>query len=289
MPAPTNIKQVEAFIGKLNYYNKFIKNVASIAAPLNELRQKGAKFIWTSRQEEAFQKLKTMLLNSAQLVHYQDELPIILATDASDYGVGAVLSHRFPDGSERPISLASKTLSASQRNFGQIEMEALSIIYGVTKFHQYLYGREFELITDHKPLTTLFHPAKKLPVATLQRLQRWAIILQAYTYKIKYRSTLNHGNADALSRLPMGMDTEFDDYEERLTDFERVHQSFVNELPINSALIAKESISDSTLSLVSTYIKNGWPESIPKGLEKALKPYFDRKLTLSLQLKKDKG
>lgn len=282
MPRPTDVRQVEAFIGKINYYNKFIKNFSEIAAPLNELRHKGAKFVWTNRQETAFQALKSQLLCATRLVHYSEDRPIILATDASQYGVGAVVSHRFPDGSEHPIAFASKTLTKSQQAYGQIEKEALSIIYGVTKFHQYLYGREFELLTDHKPLTTIFHPCKKLPVATLHRLQRWAIALQGYKYNIQYRSTHKHANADALSRLPIGKDKNFDDYEEGLTDGDQVNQSALDELPVNSSLVAKATQEDPILKKVGRFIEVGWP-SILSQSESEIKPYFDRKFALTVQ------
>lgn len=172
MPRPKNVKEVEAFIGKLNYYNKFVPNFSTKAGPLNELRRSNVDFVWTNRQEESFQALKDTMVNAVRLVHYQDDLPLILATDASTYGIGALISHRYPDGSEKPIAFASKTLSSSQVSYSQIENEALSIVYGVTKFHTYLYGRTFELTTDHQALTTLFHPNKKLPVMTLHRLQR---------------------------------------------------------------------------------------------------------------------
>ena len=109
----------------------------------------------------------------------------------------------MPDGSDRPIEYASRTLSKSEQNYSQIEKEALSIVFGIKKFHLYLYGHTFSLLTDHKPLTTIFGPKRGIPTMAAARMQRWALLLAAYSYTIKYRPTQAHGNADALSRLPM--------------------------------------------------------------------------------------
>ena len=85
------------------------------------------------------------------LVHYNPARPIRLAADASTYGIGAVISHTMDDGTERPIAFASRTLSPSEQNYSQVEKEALSLVFGVCKFHAYLYGRRFKLVTDHNP------------------------------------------------------------------------------------------------------------------------------------------
>ena len=118
------------------------------------------------------------------MVHYDPSLPITLAGDASAYGVGAVISHTLPDGSEQPIAFASRTLSASEQNYAQLEKEALSLIFGVKKFHQYLYGRKFTLVTDHKPLMAILGLKKGVPSLAAARLQHWAVLLSAYKYDI---------------------------------------------------------------------------------------------------------
>ena len=104
----------------------------------------------------------------------------------------------------------SKTLSESQKNYSQIHKEALAIIFGLTKFYHFLYGRRFFLVTDHKPLTALFGPKKGKPFLAANCLARWALWLGQFDYEIEYRSTAKHGNADALSRLPVGTDEDFD-------------------------------------------------------------------------------
>jgi len=94
--------------------------------------------------------------------------------------MGAVIAPAYPDGTERPIAYASRTFTASERNYAQLEKEAYSLVYGVPKFHQYLYERKFTLCTDHKPLTTILGPKKGIPTLAAARLQRWALILSAY-------------------------------------------------------------------------------------------------------------
>ena len=108
------------------------------------------------------------------------------------------------DGTERPIALASRSLTKAKRNYSQIEREALSIVWGVRKFQLYLYLKRFTLVTDHKPLTILFNPTKAIPVLASARIQRWALFLMYYQYDIQFRRTTGqHANADALSRLPI--------------------------------------------------------------------------------------
>ena len=137
------------------------------------------------------------------LVHYDITLPIKLACDALAYGVGAVISHVIPDSSERPVAYASRSLSSAEKNYSQMEREALGIIFGVKKFHKFLYGRSFTLVTDHKPLVTILSPTSPIPTLAAARLQRWALSLSAYRYTVQFRPTAKHGNADGLSRLPL--------------------------------------------------------------------------------------
>ncbi|XP_041565110.1 uncharacterized protein K02A2.6-like [Drosophila elegans] len=216
----------------------------ALAAPLNQLRRKDVAFFFGPQQQQAFTALKSHIINATQLAHFDEKLPLVLATDASSFGIGVVLSHLQPDGGERPIVFASKTLDKHQVKYSQIEKEGLSIIFGVKRFHQYLYGRKFILITDHKPLVTIFNPGKHLPLMTSNRLQRWAIILMAYNFDIQYRSTSAHGNADALSRLPVGTDPDFDKEEEACHNVVEVSP------PINSEQIRNHMDKDKVLKQV---------------------------------------
>ena len=123
------------------------------------------------RCEEAFKKAKDSLSSSNVLVHYDPSLPVILESDASQYGMGAVIFHRFPSGDERPIAYATRSLNLPEKNYSQIEKEGFAIIFGVTKFYLYLFGNKFTLRTDHKPLLKIFAPDSATPVLAAARLQ----------------------------------------------------------------------------------------------------------------------
>ena len=155
----------------LQYYGKFVPNLSTLVGPLNSLLQKNQPWKWTKECEKAFEDAKEALSSSSVLVHYNPNLPLCLATDASSYGVGAVIiSHVFANGDEHPIAYASRSLTASEKNYSQLEKEALSIVFGIKKFHQYLYGRLFTLYTDHKPLTTILGPNQGVPPIAAARL-----------------------------------------------------------------------------------------------------------------------
>ena len=132
-PSPRNIQELRSFLGLLNYYGKFIPNLSTLIHPLNGLLGHNAVWNWTEVCTKAFNAAKSALLSTGVLAHYDPTLPVKLAADASAYGVGAVLSHQYPDGSERPIAFASRTLSTSEKNYAQLEKEALALIFGVKK------------------------------------------------------------------------------------------------------------------------------------------------------------
>uniref|UniRef100_A0A914X7P0 RNA-directed DNA polymerase n=1 Tax=Plectus sambesii TaxID=2011161 RepID=A0A914X7P0_9BILA len=171
MPAPRNTDEVSSFLGKINFYSHFLSDYTDLCTPLYELKQKGKKFIWSKLCQNNFDQLKSALTKATCLVHYDPKLPLLLATNASSYGVGAVLSHRHSDGTEKPIAFASKTLEPGEKNYSQIEKEGLSIIFGLKKFEQFLIGHHFELITDHRPLVSIFNPEKGIPASSANRLQ----------------------------------------------------------------------------------------------------------------------
>ena len=268
-PLPTNVSQLKSYLGLIGYYRAFLPNLATILHPLHVLLKQGEAWIWSEECEKAFRQSKQMVIDSDLLVHYDVNKPVTLACDSSSYGAGAVISHIMEDGKERPIAFASRTLSSSEKNYSQIEKEALSIIFGVKKFHKYLYGRKFTLITDHQPLTTIFGPKKGVPTMAAARLQRWAVILSAYEYDIVYRKSADHANCDFLSRFPVGTEESEDDG----------IVSYIEDIPVDSKDIAEATRRNPVLSKVYEYTLNGWPNHVS---DNALKPYFSKKNELSV-------
>ena len=181
--SPTNVTELKSYLGLLNYYAKFLPNLATTLHPLHDLLQKDRPWKWTEECERAFVKSKRQLQDSPLLVHYDLKTSLRLACDASPYGVGLVFPMLW--------RTARKSL-ASERNNSQIEKEALSIVFRVKKFHSYLYGRRFTLLTDHQPQLTILGPKTSVPPLAAARMQRWSLILAAYiSMKLSVGSLLN--------------------------------------------------------------------------------------------------
>ena len=129
-PNPTNVRELRSWLGLLNYYGRFLCNMSTILAPLHILLRKETKWRWENEQVTAFRAAKEMLQSESLLVHFDPDKHILLACDASPYGVGAVLSHQMADGSERPIAFASRSLSPAHTNYSQLDKEGLSLVFG---------------------------------------------------------------------------------------------------------------------------------------------------------------
>ena len=215
-------------------------------------------------------------MSNRVLTHFDDQLPLILECDASPYGLGAVLSHQMPDGSERPVCFASRTLTKAEQNYSHLDKEALAIIFGVKKYHQYLFGRQFGIKTDHKPLTHIFHESKAVPSMASGRIQRWALMLGAYDYRIQYRQGKANANADALSRLPLPSA----DYQTP-QPAELIHlMEHLETTPLSGAQIKTWTDRDPILARVRRWVLEGWPEKPNTESTDEFLPYTSRRLEL---------
>ena len=208
-PRPVTNTEVRSFLGFTNYYRRFIHKYSQIAKPLNLLitgdsskhKNKKTKVEWNESCEEAFEKLKEICSQTPVLGYADYTKPFRLNTDASTEGLGAALYQEQPDGTERVIAFASRTLSKSERNYDAHKLEFLALKWAVTeKFHEYLYGGNFDVYTDNNPLTYVLTTAKLDATG-----QRWIAALANYNFDIYYRSGKTNADADALSRIPWKM------------------------------------------------------------------------------------
>ena len=152
-PQPTNVSQLRSFLCLVNYYARFLPNLSTTLHLLNRLLQHNTFWHWTEACTAAFDEVKRQIGSDLVLTHFHPDLPLHVASDASPYGLGAVLSRSMPDGTERPIAFDSRTLNTAEQNYSQIDKDTLGIVWSLRKFHTYLHGRRFTIITDHQPLT----------------------------------------------------------------------------------------------------------------------------------------
>ena len=195
-PEPVDESQLRAFLGTAGYYRQFVPNYAQIASPLHRACQKGDRFRWTAECEEAFQDIKHRLSSAPILAFPQLDVPFILDSDASDSGLGAVLS-QVQCGKERVIAYAARALSKAERNYSTTRKELLALVWGTEHFETFLYGRRFLVRTDYSALQWLRN--FKNPRG---QVARWLERLSDFDFEVEHRPGQLHGNADGLSRLP---------------------------------------------------------------------------------------
>ncbi|XP_053686599.1 uncharacterized protein K02A2.6-like [Sabethes cyaneus] len=251
MPPPKNVSELRSFLGAVNYYAKFIKEMHELRRPLDLLLQKDKRWAWTEDCQRSFERFKQLLQSNLMLTHYDPTLQIVVAADASSTGIGATIRHRFPDGTEKVIQHASRSLTKAEQGYGQIDKEALALVYAVTKFHRMLLGRQFVLETDHQPLLRIFSSQKGIPTHTSSRLQRWALTLLCYDFKLEYINTTKFGYADVLSRLISSTAKPEEEYIIASAmledDMSAVLDDSIGSIPVTSKMIAKATCSDKVL------------------------------------------
>ena len=259
MPPPQNVLQLQSFLGLANFYQVFIPDMHNLRAPLNLLLKKDQKWDWSTECQSAFQKIKDVLLSDLYLTHYDSNKEIVVASDASSHGIGACILHKMSDGKLKPVAHASRSLLPAERNYSQIEKEALAIIFAVTKFHRYIHGRSFILQTDHKPLISIYGSKKGLPAHTANRLLRWGTILLNYNFHLQYLTSKKIAHADGLSRL---IPTKSDSFEETViasiredVEEKRVLCNTILELPVSLQEIKREAENDDFISSTKRHMQ----------------------------------
>jgi hypothetical protein len=203
-PKPQTVKEIQSFLGGAGYYRRFIKNYSKIAKPLSDLTRgytrkhqntKNISDLWDEKCEKSFNKLKRKLTQKPILQYPDFTKEFIISTDASNYAIGAVLLQVDHKGREYVISNASRKLKKTEENYSVTEKECLAIVWGIKKFHHYIWLNKFTVKTDHKPLQWLYKQEMK------GRIGRWINELMSYDFEITYKEGKKHQNADFLSRI----------------------------------------------------------------------------------------
>ena len=196
-PQPASKMDVRSFLGLCSYYRRFVPSFADVTRPLHVLTEERSPFLWTNSCQQAFEALKTALTQTPILVLPTVDDDFILDTDASNVGIGAVLS-RTKDGKEQVIAFFSRALSKPERNYCTTRKELLALVKAVHHFHHYLYGRQFMVRTDHSALQWLMK--FRTPEG---HIARWLQKLQDYDFKVLYRAGRKHGKADQCPEDPV--------------------------------------------------------------------------------------
>ena len=253
---PRNATELRSLLGLVNYVSRFIPDYATITAPLRELTRKNARWQWNSRHQQALDEIKRNLTSRSVMAYFDPNKQTEVIVDAGPGGLGAILAQKQSDvGQFKVVAYASRALSDTETRYSQTEKEALAIVWGCEKFHTYLYGTTFDLITDHKPLELIFNNPNSKPPA---RIERWGLRLQEYSFNVKYRPGACNP-ADFMSRHP---------WEPSANEEQKLTEQYVNFLTthavpkaMNLQEIIEETNQDETLQTVKKLIQSGkWYE-----------------------------
>lgn len=247
MERPKNKKDLQTFLGVVNFMRSFIPNLADLTAPLRELLKKNALFSWTELHDRVIDNIKKCILNSNILIPYDISKELIVQCDASQNGLGCCL---LQNG--KPISFASRSLTACERNYSQIEKEMLSIIFACTKFSFYTYGRTVRVVNDHKPLLGIMK--KDIHKIASAKLQRMRLKLLNFDILLEHAPGKTIQLADYLSRY---MIKTSDPEDTSLTEAILT----INVSDDRKTEIRNETEKDDTLKIVKSFCKHGWPNN----------------------------
>ena len=208
MPSPRKIVELQSFLGMVGYYRKFIPDYAEVAAPLVKLLRKGEKWVWTTECQAAVDTFKDALTSAPVLCMPDYTKQFIVQTDASMVGISGVLSQRYTDDGgnidDKPVAYVSRTLKRHENNYSVTHLELLAVMWSLKKYRHYIQGNKFLLQTDHIALQSIRHTKEMYS----GRMGRWVLQLQEYEpFDIEYRKGTRNANADALSRLPLAIDS----------------------------------------------------------------------------------
>ena len=269
MPLPRPVNDLQRFLGMINYLGKCIPNLAEHATPLRNLLKKDVVFKLQKPQLDAIENLKT-LVTARCLKIFDSNLPTRLKTDANSVGLGAFFEQNCGTVSNEkchPIGYSSRALRDYEKRYAQLEKETLSIVFGVERFHEYLYGCRFIIINDHKPLKSIFNRSITYPL----RIQKFFLRLQTHDFELQYSPGKDMLVSDTLSRSHLSRS------QPEFTEGSLIHHvhSVLSNLPISETNLKQfhlETKNDPILQTLTTYTTHEWPEK--RVIPTDLLPYY---------------
>ena len=279
MEAPKSVSDVRRFMGLVNQLGKFSPKIAEYSQAIRELLRSNRVWIWGTAQEESFTRIKEELVKPTVLAHYNPQAEMKVSADASSFGLGAVLMQK--EGEHwKPVVYASRALTDTERNYAQIEKEALATTWASEKFATYILGRPFTIESDHKPLIPLLN--EKHLDALPPRILRFRLRMAKFDYVAVHVPGKLLYTADALSRAPQRECTEGDrDLQEQTECF--VHAVTIPSLPASRSTLERyrqAQEEDEICSKVSVYCKSKWPDR--SSIESQLKPFWKVRGSLTI-------
>lgn len=258
MPPPEDVPAIQRFLGMVTYLAKFVPNLSEVAAPLRELTHNNVHWCWMDHHNKAFNNIKDKIANAPTLKYFDVHKPITVTCDASKFGLGAAC---LQDGT--PVAYASRTMSDTEQRYAQIEKELLAVLFACTRFHDYIYGQNITVETDHQPLVTII---KKPLHSAPARLQRMLLQLQKYHITLIYKKGKELFIADTLSRAPNKTTQSAESYDLEVMTVLSISDN-------RMAQLRAATDSDTVLQKLIATIHRGWPHRAYNAPPET-RPYF---------------
>lgn len=272
MPTPTDKPALQRLLGMTNYLAKFLPGLSDMCQPLRQLLQDKVEWQWGTEHSDAVERIKEAVCQAPVLRFFNPDDPVTVQCDASSTGLGAALLQK-----EQPVAYASRTLSTTEQGYSQIERELLAVVFALTKFDHYVYGRPIDVHSDHQPLQTI---AVKPLFTAPKRLQRMLLRLQRYDMAITYKPGKQMHLADTLSRATVQVDGQqlMEDVAFAQSEFERSLEdvSAVEDVTLSQPQLIRlreATARDEVLTELSDVIRRGWPER-KEQVQPAVRPYY---------------
>ncbi len=263
---PRNKSQLATFLGLTNYLSSFVPNMSAISAPLRDLQKHDVEYVWSTAQQEAFDKIKQLLLSHTTLNYFDPGKESTIEVDASLEGLGAALLQ-----DDKVIAFASKALTDAESRYANIEREMLSVVFACKKFKHYVYGKHFIVESDHKPLEMI---SLKDLTAAPDRLKRMLLEVQGFDFTIRYKPGPQMHLADPLSRLKPIPSPEIEGMNVQV-----LHIKFGRNILDQ---IREYNNGNADMILLRETIIEGWPENF-RDVPRAIKPYYSMRDELTIE------